>query len=67
LSAKKEDEQRGKRYSPRQKELHRNGRQTDAAEDHGAAASEDRTDDELQRIVEAIDRVWSKPKDKGKQ
>jgi hypothetical protein len=31
------------------------------------AASEDRTDDELQRILEAIDRVWSKPKDKGKQ
>ena len=31
------------------------------------AASEDRTDDELQRILEAIDRVLSKPKDKGKQ
>jgi hypothetical protein len=29
--------------------------------------SKDRTDDELQRILEAIDRVLSEPKDKGKQ
>jgi hypothetical protein len=63
----REDEQRGKRYSPRQKSYKEMDGRRMLLKIMELAASEDRTEDELQRILEAIDRVLSKPKDKGKQ